>query len=911
MPLIRFPQARQRVAWVAAAAFVAVLQLAGCAGHPTRPQGVSSAEPLNTYDRYLRIADKARKGGNFAMAASMYQRANALAPEKAEPIVGLAEMAAETGDLDRATALFAEAVRQAPNDASARRGYGGVLLQQNRPADAADQFLVAFEVSPTDVTSINGLGVSLDLLGEHEEAQRTYLEGLKQVPDNVSLHNNYALSLALSGNNEKAATLLRQIVADGNAGRRVRQNLALVYALAGRIRDAEAVVGTDLSAAEARNNLAFYESLQGLRGRSLAQAVFQAGFGATAVPRRQTKESDVAGNGALALAAPERKSDERAATDAAAAQPQQGSGAPASAAESGPPSKTSAVPAAKGRLKQALPLTSTDPVEPVAEPSSDASEPEPQVVSLPARGSEQAVTDARTGSDARLTFVARQDPHTPAAPPVVKSKPIGAAAMASLPAPLPPSVAGAEIAPPSTAAQTVEPTATPATEQTDSTRSEPQAEPEVAIGETTPPLAAAPDPAAPSVVKIPPADEATPAPTVASASEPRQRGGLAALTHRVLAFFGLASPSDSPSATAPVVALAPAPEKLSPPTTSTESKPPKAAETEVPPSNTAIEIASSSQSVSEAPLPSPVAAVSSAPHPEATEPPPPAVAAEHVSDEAAGASEAPPISAPTSVVAEIEPREVPETTAEPTAAAAKPLGLAELKKRLQVHVDRKSGAAPIAITGSWQDLEAERQRQLSALSAEVMMAKTQPDPVATAPAAPAAIEPPVAEAEVMMAKTQPDPIATAPAAPAAVEPPVAGAEAIMAKTDPDPATTTPAAVEPPVAEADPLLPTTAAEVAEDAASVRHGEPAAGGAYAVQVASLRSPTKAENLGEQLLVRHRDVLSDYRFILVRADLGARGTFFRVRVGPFVSRSQADDLCTVLSGRKIDCLVVATAS
>jgi hypothetical protein len=55
--------------------------------------------------------------------------------------------------------------------------------------------------------------------------------------------------------------------------------LALVYALAGRTNEAMAVARQDLSERDARNNLALYESLRGLGGRALAEAVFHGSVG--------------------------------------------------------------------------------------------------------------------------------------------------------------------------------------------------------------------------------------------------------------------------------------------------------------------------------------------------------------------------------------------------------------------------------------------------------------------------------------------------------------------------------------------------------------------------------------------------------------------------------------------------------
>ena len=54
--------------------------------------------------------------------------------------------------------------------------------------------------------------------------------------------------------------MLSELSRELGAGPRVRQNLALVYSLAGRPQDAAALARRDFSGARLRHNLALYES---------------------------------------------------------------------------------------------------------------------------------------------------------------------------------------------------------------------------------------------------------------------------------------------------------------------------------------------------------------------------------------------------------------------------------------------------------------------------------------------------------------------------------------------------------------------------------------------------------------------------------------------------------------------------
>jgi hypothetical protein len=43
------------------------------------------------------------------------------------------------------------------------------------------------------------------------------------------------------------------------------------------------------------------------------------------------------------------------------------------------------------------------------------------------------------------------------------------------------------------------------------------------------------------------------------------------------------------------------------------------------------------------------------------------------------------------------------------------------------------------------------------------------------------------------------------------------------------------------------------------------------------------------------------------VVKADLGEKGTFYRLRAGPVVDKPTAEGLCSSLAGRNVGCIVV----
>ena len=135
-------------------------------------------------------------------------------------------------------------------------------LSSGKAQAALDNLDVALGKRPRDIQIITARGIALDRLSRHAEAQETYRRGLAIDPTNFVLMSNLGLSLGLSGRSGEAITILRELVRDGAATANTRGNLALVYGLAGRERDASATLAVDLNPSQIQNNLAYYRTLR-------------------------------------------------------------------------------------------------------------------------------------------------------------------------------------------------------------------------------------------------------------------------------------------------------------------------------------------------------------------------------------------------------------------------------------------------------------------------------------------------------------------------------------------------------------------------------------------------------------------------------------------------------------------------
>ena len=80
----------------------------------------------------------------------------------------------------------------------------------------------------------------------------------------------------------------------------------------------------------------------------------------------------------------------------------------------------------------------------------------------------------------------------------------------------------------------------------------------------------------------------------------------------------------------------------------------------------------------------------------------------------------------------------------------------------------------------------------------------------------------------------------------------------------------------------------------------------GGSYLVQVSSQKSEADAQSAYRGIQSKYSSVLGSQPHTVRRADLGAKGVYYRAMVGPFASREEAVQLCSSLKQAGGDCVV-----
>lgn len=151
--------------------------------------------------------------------------------------------------------------------------YGRALAENGSLDQALDVLGQAHTPDRPDWRILMAQGAVLDQLERGEEARKYYETALRIMPEEPSILSNYGLSYALSGDLTNAEAVLRRAYANPRADMRVRQNLALVLALGGKIDEAQRVASQDLSPQEAAQNMAYLRSMvsQGNNWKKLKQ----------------------------------------------------------------------------------------------------------------------------------------------------------------------------------------------------------------------------------------------------------------------------------------------------------------------------------------------------------------------------------------------------------------------------------------------------------------------------------------------------------------------------------------------------------------------------------------------------------------------------------------------------------------
>ena len=140
-------------------------------------------------------------------------------------------------------------------------------------------------------------------------------------------------------------------------------------------------------------------------------------------------------------------------------------------------------------------------------------------------------------------------------------------------------------------------------------------------------------------------------------------------------------------------------------------------------------------------------------------------------------------------------------------------------------------------------------------------------------------------------------------APVPAPEPIAEPAPVVAPVVAPPAPPTPVVAKPKAAPAPvvpPVVPPAAPKTAFKSTST------AGKGYLVQLSAVRTEQAAKSEWKRVASKNPDVLGGLDAVIQRADLGAKGIFYRVRGGWFATRGEAKAICDELARRNVGCII-----
>ncbi len=149
------------------------------------------------------------------------------------------------------------------NDPALQSRIGKMLLSSGRPGEAATVLERAVATNKADWKTYSALGSAYDQQGQYDLARTQYAKALQLQPGALSVENNLGMSYALQGKLPDAEKTLRSAMAQPTATSfpMVRQNLALVVGLQGRLDEAKQIASADLPPDQVEANMAYLQQM--------------------------------------------------------------------------------------------------------------------------------------------------------------------------------------------------------------------------------------------------------------------------------------------------------------------------------------------------------------------------------------------------------------------------------------------------------------------------------------------------------------------------------------------------------------------------------------------------------------------------------------------------------------------------
>lgn len=252
-----------------------------------------SGAPALASDPTAASAAQARAPSSAAVRAT-YDRMDALSrsvfwasEQQADPTdavagVKLAQALRELGRYDQAAGAAQATLTVQPNNLDALLELGRAHIARGQAFYGVAPLEQARQLAPRDWRPYSLLGVAYEQVRRTDDARAAWNQALALSPDNPDVLTNAATAALTHGDAPGAETLLRRAVAQPTASAKVRQNLAMVLGLQGKMGEAEQILRRELPPEQAEQNL------QWLRSRSTGGAATSGSGAASPSPATET-----------------------------------------------------------------------------------------------------------------------------------------------------------------------------------------------------------------------------------------------------------------------------------------------------------------------------------------------------------------------------------------------------------------------------------------------------------------------------------------------------------------------------------------------------------------------------------------------------------------------------------------------
>ncbi len=184
-------------------------------------------------------------------------------PRDAEAGVGLSQALRTLGRYDEAADAVGRVLVATPNDQEALLESARVQVARGEGFFAIEPAKAAAAAAPRDWRPLTLLGVAYEQSKRDDEALAAHRQAVALAPNEAAPAANLAMYLAGHGDLPGAEALLRKAATLPSSTIQIRQNLALVVGLQGRVDEAEKLARQDLPPQVVDNNLAWLRAALG------------------------------------------------------------------------------------------------------------------------------------------------------------------------------------------------------------------------------------------------------------------------------------------------------------------------------------------------------------------------------------------------------------------------------------------------------------------------------------------------------------------------------------------------------------------------------------------------------------------------------------------------------------------------